>query len=264
MAIAGCALMTVIILVSLAAPLLTPYDPTLMDVTQKALPVSREHLLGTDRMGRDILARLLYGGRVSILIGLVSAAGASLIGVVLGCISGYYGGAVDKVLLYISELFMTFPRTLLVLLCVGLAEQSTANIIWIFILTGWSGTHRIVRAKIISLREEPFIESCIANGVSGWSIMFHHLMPNTLGPIIVDATLSVASYILAEAGLSFLGMGVPSNIPTWGNIINAAKRLDIIQTMPMLWIAPGVAISLFVLSINFFGDGLRDVFDAAQ
>ncbi len=264
MAVIGSVVMLLICLASIAAPLLTPYDPSYIDVTQKALPLSAEHLLGTDRMGRDILSRLLFGGRISILIGLISAVGAAIIGVILGCISGYYGGFLDKALLFISELFMTFPRTLLVLLCVGLAGQSTANIIWIFILTGWSGTHRIVRAKIISLREEPFVESCVANGVSGLSIMFHHLLPNTLGPIIVDTTLSVAGYILAEAGLSFLGMGVPSSIPTWGNIINAAKRFDIIQNMPMLWIAPGVAISLFVLSINFFGDGLRDVFDMAQ
>ena len=264
MAVAGCILTLLIIAASIAAPLLTPNDPSLMDVSQKALPLSPEHILGTDRMGRDIFARVLYGGRVSILIGLASALGAALIGVTLGCISGYYGGVLDKALLFISELFMTFPRTLLVLLCVGLLGQSMTNMIWIFVLTGWSGTHRIVRAKIISLREEPFVESCVANGVGGLSIMFHHLLPNTLGPIIVDTTLSVAGYILAEAGLSFLGMGVPSSIPTWGNIINAAKRLDIIQNMPMLWVAPGIAISLFVLSINFFGDGLRDVFDSAQ
>ena len=264
MAVAGCVMMFLILAASLAAPLLTPYDPTLMDLSQKELPISWQHPLGTDRVGRDIMARLLYGGRISILIGLASAGGAALIGVVLGCISGYYGGWLDRVLLFISEMFMTFPRTLLVLLCVGLLGQSTANIIWIFVLTGWSGTQRIVRAKIISLREEPFVESCVANGVSGWSIMFHHLLPNTLGPIIVDTTLSVAGYILAEAGLSFLGMGVPSNVPTWGNIINAAKRMDIVQNLPMLWVAPGIAISLFVLSINFLGDGLRDVFDTTQ
>ena len=264
MAVVGAAIMLIMIAMCLAAPLLTPYDPSLIDVKLKALPMSAEHPLGTDRMGRDIWARLLYGGRISILIGLASAAGAALIGIVLGCISGYYRGVADRILIYISELFMTFPRTLVVLLCVGLIGQSTRNIIIIFILTGWSGTYRIVRAKIISLREEPFVESCVANGVSGMSIMFHHLLPNTLGPIIVDTTLSVAGYILAEAGLSFLGMGVPANIATWGNIINAAKRLDIIQTMPMLWLAPGAAISLFVLSINFFGDGLRDVFDTTQ
>ncbi|NLZ55277.1 MAG: ABC transporter permease [Clostridiaceae bacterium] len=264
LAVAGCVIMFLILAASLAAPLLTPYDPTFIDLSQRELPISWQHPLGTDRVGRDIMARLLYGGRVSILIGLVSAGGAALVGVMLGCISGYYGGWLDKVLLFISELFMTFPRTLLVLLCVGILGQSTANMIGVFILTGWPGTQRIVRAKIISLREEPFVESCVANGVSAWSIMFHHLLPNTLGPIIVSATTSVAGYILSEAGLSFLGMGVPPDVPTWGNIINAAKRMDIVQNLPMLWIAPGVAISLFVLSVNFLGDGLRDAFDATQ
>ena len=264
MAVLGFVLMMFIILSCVFAPLITPYDPTLIDVSIKELKPSAEHLLGTDRLGRDILARLLYGGRISIWIGLASAAGASLIGVVLGCISGYFGGKLDQILLYISEIFMTFPRTLLVLICVGLVGQDVGNIIWIFILTGWSGTMRIVRGKILSLKEESFVESCVANGVSGWSIMFRHLLPNTLGPIIVDMTLSVAGCILAEAGLSFLGMGVSPEVPTWGNIINAAKRLDIIQNMPLLWISPGVAISLFVLSINFFGDGLRDVFDPSQ
>lgn len=264
LAVVGFVMMMLIILACVLAPLLTPYDPVLIDVTAKELPPSPEHLLGTDRLGRDILARLLYGGRISIWIGLASAIGASVIGVVLGCISGYFGGKTDQVLLYISEIFMTFPRYLLVLICVGLIGQSMNNIILIFIATGWSGTMRIVRAKIMSLKQESFVESCLANGVSGWSIMFRHLLPNTLGPVIVDMTLSVAGSILAEAGLSFLGMGVAADVPTWGNIINAAKRLDIIQNMPLLWISPGLAISLFVLSINFFGDGLRDVFDPAQ
>ena len=264
LAVAGFIMMMLIILACVLAPLLTRYDPVLIDVTSKELPPSPEHLLGTDRLGRDILARLLYGGRISIWIGLSSAIGASVIGVVLGCISGYFGGKIDQVLLYISEIFMTFPRYLLVLICVGLIGQSMNNIILIFIATGWSGTMRIVRGKIMSLKQESFVESCLANGVSGWSIMFRHLLPNTLGPVIVDMTLSVAGSILAEAGLSFLGMGVAADVPTWGNIINAAKRLDIIQNMPLLWISPGLAISLFVLSINFFGDGLRDVFDPAQ
>ena len=120
---------------------------------------------------------------------------------------------------------------------------------------------RIVRSKILSLKQEPFVESCLANGIGGGSIMFHHLLPNTMGPVIVNSTLQVAGYILSEASLSFLGMGVPDDVVTWGNIMNAAKRLDIIQTMPVLWLAPGIAICLLVLSINFFGDGLRDVLD---
>lgn len=261
MAVLGGAILLIILLACIFAPLLTPHDPLLIDIPQKNLPCSWEHPLGTDRMGRDLFARILYGGRMSIFIGVVSAVGATLLGVILGCISGYYGGWVDKILLYIAELFQSFPYYLLILLCVGLVGQSIRNLFLIFILTGWPLMMRVVRSKIFSLKQEPFVESCRANGLHPVSIMFHHLLPNTLGPVIVNATLRVASYILSEASLSFLGMGVPDTVVTWGNIMNAAKRLDIIQTQPILWIAPGAAICLFVLSINFFGDGLRDVLD---
>lgn len=261
MAVIGAVILLFIVLICICAPLLTPHDPNLIDVTQKGLPCSAEHPLGTDRVGRDIFARILYGGRMSIMIGVVSALGATLLGTILGCIAGFYGGKVDSVLVYVAELFQTFPQYLLILLCVGLLGQSTRNLLIIFIGTGWAGIMRIVRGRILSLKQEPFVESCRVNGIGGASIMFHHLLPNTLGPVIVNTTLQVAGYILSEASLSFLGMGVPDTVVTWGNILNAAKRLDIIQTMPMLWLAPGLMICLFVLSINFFGDGLRDVLD---
>lgn len=264
LAVVGAVVLLLIVLLSVCAPLLTPYDPLYIDVSQKGLPMSQEHPLGTDRVGRDVLARILYGGRMTILIGVVSALGATLLGAVLGCVSGYYGGKIDKVLVYISELFQCFPQYLLILLLVGLVGQSTRNLLVIFIATGWTGMMRIVRTRVMSLKEEPFVESCRANGIRGLSIMFHHMLPNTLGPVIVNATLQVAGYILSEASLSFLGMGVPDDVVTWGNILNAAKRLDIIQTMPVLWIAPGLAIALVVLSINFFGDGLRDVLDPSS
>lgn len=147
------------------------------------------------------------------------------------------------------------------MLCIGFMGKSVRNLLLIFTFTGWPGVMRIVRGRILSLKQEPYVESCRANGISGLSIMFHHLLPNTLGPIIVNTTMNVAGYILSEAGLSYLGLGVPDNVPTWGNIINAAKRLDIIQNLPMLWLAPGLAICLFVLCVNFFGDGLRDALD---
>lgn len=264
LAVIGGAVLLLIVGACILAPLLTPYDPSYSDPYNKLLPPSWQHPFGTDRLGRDLFARILYGGRYSIFIGLVSAVGASLVGVILGCISGYFGGWTDKALLYVSELFLAFPQILLILLCVALMGQSMFNVILIFIFTGWSGIFRIVRSRILSLKEEPFVESCRANGIGKTSIMFRQLLPNTIGPVIVHTTLATSGYILAEAGLSFLGMGVPSDIPTWGNIINAAKRLDVILNQPALWIAPGVAISLFVLSINFFGDGLRDVLDPAR
>ncbi len=264
MAVLGTVVMLIIVFMCVFAPLLTDYDPNLIKPAQRELPPSREHLLGTDRVGRDIFTRLLYGGRISIMIGVVSAAGATLLGTILGCIAGYYGGKIDRVLVSTQELFSIFPSTLLILLCVGFMGKGLGNLLIIFIVTSWAGVMRIVRSRILSLKQEPFVESCVVNGVSGWSIMFHHLLPNTLGPVIVNATLNVGGFILSEAGLSFLGLGVPETVATWGNIINAAKRLDIIQNMPMLWVAPGVAIGLFTLCINFFGDGLRDALDPSS
>lgn len=257
----GAVILFLIIFVCICVPLITSKDPNFIDVANTRKPFSSENWLGTDLLGRDIFARLLYGGRMSIMIGVGSAVGATLLGTALGCIAGYYGKKVDKVLVYVCELFMCFPQYLLILLCVGLLGQSTGNLLIIFIGTGWAGIMRIVRGRIQSLKEEPFVESCRANGIRSTSIMFHHLLPNTRGPVIVNMTLQVSGYILAEAGLSFLGMGVPSTVVTWGNIINAAKRLDLIQNTPALWLAPGIAICLLILSINFFGDGLRDALD---
>ena len=159
---------------------------------------------------------------------------------------------------------MSFPSMILVLVLVGFLGQGIMNLIIIFSLTGWTSSLRIIRGRILSLREELFVESCRASGIGRLSIMFNHLLPNALGPVIVAITLSTGGYVLAEAGLSFLGLGVASDVPTWGNIINAAKNLRTMQNHPALWIAPGVAISLFSLGVNFFGDGLRDVFDPEE
>ncbi len=264
LALVGGAVLLLLVLACIAAPLLTGYDPVLADTSQRLQAPNAKHILGTDNLGIDLFAKLLYGGRWSILIGVASAVGASLLGVLIGCVSGYYGGFIDQALLYISELFSIFPQTLLILICVGLSGRSIINMILIFVFTGWCGVHRIVRSRILSLKQEPFVESCKVNGVSGFSIMFRQLLPNTIGPVIVHTTLACAGYILAEAGLSFLGMGVPDGVPTWGSAINAAKTLTKVLTYPHLWLAPGGVISLFVLSINFFGDGLRDVFDPSQ
>ena len=264
LAVFGLCLVVLLILISIFAPLLTRYDVATSDTSMRLQAPSSEHLLGTDNIGRDLFTRVLYGGRVSIFISLVSAIGASFIGIVFGCISGYLGGKVDAVMLYISEIFMSFPQIILVLIMVGFAGRGLINLIIIFSITGWTYTHRIVRSRILSLKEESFVDSCRANGIGGVSIMFRHLLPNTLGPVIVCVTIQTAGYVLAEAGLSFIGLGVEANIPTWGTIINAARSISIIQNNPILWIAPGIAISLFVLGINFFGDGLRDVYDPEQ
>lgn len=264
LAIVGLSIIIILLLMSIFAPLICRYDPYLIDVSQRLQQPSFKHLLGTDNVGRDVFARLLYGGRVSIFIGIISALSTSAIGVLLGAVSGYVGGKVDSVILYISEIFMSFPSMILVLVLVGFLGQGIMNLIIIFSVTGWTSSQRIVRSRIYSLREESFVDGCRASGIGGFSIMFNHLLPNALGPVIVGITLSTGGYVLAEAGLSFIGLGVASTVPTWGNIINAARNLRIMQNYPALWIAPGIIISLFSLGINFFGDGLRDVFDPEQ
>lgn len=261
MALASAIVIFIMIILCVSAPLLTDYDPLYMDMANRNLPASADRPLGTDNMGRDMWARMLYGGRMTMYIGVAGALGATLLGAILGCVGGYFGGKVDSVIVYISELFMTFPYYLLVMLLVGILGRSTNNLLLIFTFTGWTRMMRVVRTSVLSLREEAYVESCRANGIGSRSIMFHHILPNAMGPVIVNFTLSTASYILSEASLSFLGMGVPDTVVTWGMILNSAKRLDIIQNQPVLWIAPGLAICLFVLCINFFGDGLRDVLD---
>ncbi len=264
LAIVGLCIMLVFTLCAIFAPFLSPYDPSFVDPSVRLRPVSSEHPLGTDNAGRDTLARLLYGGRISIAVGLSAALGSALIGCILGCLAGYYGGRLDAFIVYTCEIFTTFPQIMLVLILVGLSGRSLINLVLIFCFTGWMGTARLVRSKVLSLKTEPFVESCRANGISGASIMFNHILPNTLGPVIVAITMQTAGFVLAEAALSFLGMGVPTSIPTWGNVINAAKSFHIFQNYPVLWVVPGIVIALFVLGVNFFGDGLRDVFDAMQ
>lgn len=261
LAILGLALVLLILFVSLLAPVLTPYEPNVLDTANRYQAPSREHLLGTDQLGRDLLTRLFYGGRVSIFVGFVSAVVTAALGVALGCISGYLGKRLDSVIVYISEIFTAFPQMLLIFILVGFVGQGIGNLIFIFALTGWTSIYRLVRSRIFSLKEEPFIDSCRANGISNASIMFRHMLPNTIGPVIVNVTLLTAGYLLQESALSFLNIGVPTDIPTWGNILNAAKNLNVIQNYPVMWIGPGVAISLFVLGVNFLGDGLRDVLD---
>ena len=264
LALTGLSIVTILILASVFAPLLTKYDPILINIPDRFLPPSAQHWLGTDRLGRDLLTRLMYGGRVSIFVGFAGALMAYAIGITLGCIGGYFGGKTDTFIVYVSEIFQSVPQTLLILIFAGLMGPGIRNLLMIFAIFGWTGPMRLVRSRVLSLKQEPFVESCVANGISRISIMFRHLLPNTLGPVTVGITLSTAGYMLTESALSFLGLGVPAHIATWGNIINAAKGLEVMQNYPIQWVAPGMAISLFILGINFFGDGLRDVFDPTQ
>ena len=250
-----------IIFTSIFAPLFTKYNPQKVDLRNMLKPPSAEHILGTDKIGRDVFARIIYGGRISILVGLGSALGAALIGVSIGAYTGYRGGWWDSIFLRISEIVMSFPQIILVLLLVTILGQSLMNLIIIFTLTGWGSLYRMTRAQMLSLREEEYVQALRAFGLSRARICFKHILPNALGPIMVNITLSTAMFILQEAGLRFLGLGVPLNIPTWGNILNVAQDLRILQNYWWVWLPSGITISLFVLAINFVGDGLRDSTD---
>ena len=261
LAMVGLAIFLVILLASIFAPVLTSQDPLKVNLKDMLQAPSAEHLFGTDRTGRDVFARVLYGGRVSILVGLGSALLAAVVGVGIGCYTGYKGGLIDMIALRASEIFMSFPQIILVLLLVSIAGQSLINLMVIFVATGWAPMYRMVRAKMMSLRVEEYVQALRSFGLPTIKICYKHILPNALGPIVVNITLTTAMFILAEAGLSFLGLGVPLSIPTWGNILNVAQDIRVLQNNWWMWLPVGAVISLFVLSVNFIGDGLRDATD---
>ena len=268
LAVIGVLLFVAICVLSFGAPMFTQHDPMMFDLRAKMAAPSAEHILGTDQMGRDIWSRILYGGRVSIIVGLGSAMGAALVGVVLGLYVGYKGGILDSILIKISDIFQSIPQMVLIIIIVALVGQSMENLIIIFILTGWPGMYRMTRSKVLSLKQQEFVQALRAFGISDVKIAFKHLLPNCLGPVVVNITLSTAMFILQEASLSVLGYGVPMEIATWGNIINVITnggtiRFDWLQYWWM-WLPCSIMLILFVLAINFIGDGLRDASDPTQ
>ncbi len=264
LAVVGTVVFTIILLACIFAPLITDYSPLAVDMKSILKTPSSEHLLGTDKIGRDIFSRILYGGRLSIGIGFGSALGCGVLGILFGAYSGYKGGLFDRAMVRISEVFMSFPQLILVLMLVAILGQSVANIIIIFIITGWSSSFRMVRSQILSIREEEYVQSLKVFGLNDFLICYKHMLPNAIGPVVVNITLSTAMFILEEAALSFLGLGVPLEVPTWGNILNAAQDLYTLQNSWWMWLPVGLVISLFVMSINFLGDGLRDTTDPTQ
>lgn len=261
LAIVGLVIVLLMILSAIFAPLLATFDPNKIDMTKINQAPGGEHIFGTDSTGRDLYSRLLYGGRISILIGIISALTTSIIGTIFGLIAGYFGGKIDVLLIRISEVLQSFPMIILVMVLVTILGPSVSNMILVFTLIGWMTVFRIVRNEVLRLREETYVAVNKAFGISDFVIMFRDILPNTLSPIIVATTINIAYFILQETGLSFLGLGVPTNVPTWGTIINAAKSITVIQMYKWQWIIPGLFISLFVMSINFLGDGLRDALD---
>jgi len=260
-ALAGLAVIVALYLAALLAPLIAPYDPIAIgDLVETGfLPPSREYWLGTDRFGRDVFSRILYGARISLSIGFVATAISVTVGLLLGAVAGYIGGRVDAVLMRFTDMVLAFPRLILLILVVALFEPSLSVIIIVLGLTQWPGTTRIVRGDVLSLREREFIDAARALGMSGPRIILRHLVPNVLAPVIVAATLGIGNTIVLEAGLSFLGLGVPEPAPSWGKMV--AEGSEVLFNAWWLATFPGLAIVVTVLAFNLVGDGLRDALD---
>lgn len=260
LAVVSLFILTVLVVMAIFAPIIAPYQPNKVSGGFSA-PPDAKHLLGTDQIGRDIYSRLLYAMRVSLLVGFLATVISTAIGVVLGLISGYFGGWVDQVIMSITDMVMSFPYILLVLVAASIFEPGMWSIILILGFVDWPGVARLVRGNVLSLRETNFCKSDVTAGMSGRYILFSEILPNTMAPVLVYATSVFAISMLDEAALSFLGMGVQPPTASLGNILNGAQSLTILTSKPWLWLPAGILIILLVVCINFVGDALRDALD---
>ena len=246
-----------IILMAVLAPIISPFDPN-QTVGDFAAAPSATHLLGTDDVGRDGLSRLIYGARVSLIVGIGSVLIYASIGIALGLLSGYFGGLVDSVLMRITEVFMAYPHFMIIMVIVSLIGPNMMTVMLVMGFMGWPPICRLVRGEVLKVKSMDYIASAVVTGYSPYTIVFKHILPNVLSPILVNATFGIASAILMEASLSFLGMGVQPPTASWGNILTSAQSLTILSEEPWRWIPPGIAILIAVLTINFLGDGLNE------
>jgi len=258
-ATAGLVVVAALFLLSFCAGFITPYDPDALDAWHVLLPPSSAHLFGTDELGRDVLTRVIYGARVSLKVGFVAVGIAVAIGTVVGLFAGFYGGWADSLLMRIVDIMLCFPTFFLILAVIAMLEPSIWYIMIIIGLTGWMGVARLVRAEVLSLKSRDFVSAARVLGASDLRIIFRHILPNALSPVLVSATLGVAGAILTESALSFLGIGVQPPTPSWGNILTSGK--DYIEFAWWLSLFPGVAILVTVLSYNLVGEGIRDALD---
>ncbi len=252
--------LAVIVAAALLAPFIAPYSPTEIVGPFSGAP-SKKFILGTDQIGRDVLTRLLYATRISLLVGILSTVISTVIGVILGLVSGYFGGVIDMVIMRFTDMVMSFPYILLVLVAAAIFEPGLWNIILILGFVDWPGIARLVRGNVLSLRETNFVKGNIVAGMPKRHILFSEILPNTIAPILVYATSVVALSMLDEAALSFLGMGVQPPTASLGNMLNGAQSLTVLTSKPWLWMPAGALIIILVISISFIGDALRDALD---
>ncbi|MBQ9327168.1 MAG: ABC transporter permease [Solobacterium sp.] len=249
-----------IVTAALLAPIIAPYEPTAISFSFNAAP-SAEHLLGTDSIGRDVLSRLLYGTRVSLLVGFLATLLSTGIGVLLGLTAGYFGGVIDMIIMRITDMIMSFPYIMLILVASVIFKPGMWSIIWILGLVDWPGAARLVRGNVLSLKEKEFIKSSEIAGMSKTHILFSELLPNVVAPVLIFASSVMALSILDEAALSFIGMGVQPPQASLGNMLNGAQSITVLQKQPWLWLPPGLVIVILVVCVNFIGDALRDALD---
>ncbi len=258
-ALIAVAVLLVLVLTAVVGPLVVPYDPLSMDLDSLRQPPSAVHLLGTDSKGRDILSRLVYGARVSLAVGIIAASLSMFIGIVLGLIAGYFGGRVDAVLTQMFDIFLAFPSLLLAIGISAVMSPGLTSAMLAITLVGWAGFARLVRGVTLSLKEQTYVEASRALGASSARILYKHILPNALPLILVAGSLRVGGFILLEAALSFLGLGVQPPAPTWGSMISLNRAY--INSAPWMVIFPGLAISITVIAFNILGDFLRDWLD---
>jgi len=259
LAFAGFIIILLVFLLAMLAPLIAPYDPNYINVKAILLEPSMQHWMGTDGLGRDVLSRMLHGGRISLLVGLVAVGISTAIGILLGAVAGFYRGWIDTFIMRLVDVMLSIPSFFLILAVIAFLTPSIINIMIVIGLTSWMGVTRLVRAEFLSLSEREFVTASRTLGAKNTRLIFRHLLPNSLTPIIVSAVLGVAGAVLMESGLSFLGLGVQAPQSSWGNILTDGK--EYIQFAWWLSLFPGLAILITVLGYNLLGEGLRDALD---
>lgn len=259
LSVAGLIVILILSTIAILAPVISPYNPTAIDVNKVLLHPSISHPFGTDELGRDVLSRMIWGSRVSLKVGFIAVGIAIFIGCIVGSIAGYYGKAVDAVLMRFVDVMLAFPTFFLILAVIAIVEPGISTIMIVIGVTGWMDVARLVRAEFLTLKEREFISAARVIGASDFRIIFRHILPNALSPVFVAATFGIAGAILIESSLSFLGLGVQPPEPSWGNILTSGK--DNITVAWWLSVYPGLAILFTVLSYNLVGEGLRDALD---
>lgn len=259
MAMAGLGIVAILFCVAISANQLAPYPPSRIDTANILAPPTWKHLLGTDVLGRDVLSRIIYGAGVSLSVGFVAVGISTLIGMILGALSGYYSGLIDRIVMRFVDVMLCFPSFFLILAVIAFVGPSIWNIMIVIGVTSWMGVARLVRAEFLSIRERDFVQAAISQGASDARIIFLHILPNAMAPVLVAATLGIASAVLIESGLSFLGIGVQPPDPSWGNMLTEGK--DNIEIAWWLSLFPGMAILITVMGYNMLGEGIRDSLD---